>query len=225
MSGRLTDYVGSVCEVRTMENDLLLAGRLRAVLLDNNGEQAIELISLDGGEMPNAAYGLFVKISVFSGKAGFLSLGGKIYITHGTFWRINDIRTYGENERRDYFRVKTRTLAKVTGPLKAQEEERRTCKCYVTSVSLSGTLIAVNDENCWFHEGEELQINGLKIEEDRNSDIFTVKATVKRIVHQNNGDRLYGCKFTDMTEKDTDRLCQAIFAKQRLDIQHRRGRI
>lgn len=224
MSGRITDYVGSVCEVRTMENDLLLAGRLRAVLLDNNGEQAIELVSLDGGEMPNAAYGLSVKISVFSGKVGFLSFGGKIYITHGTFWRINDIRTYGENERRDYFRIKTRTLAKVTGPLKAQEAERQTYKCYVTSVSLSGTLIAVNDENCWFREGEELQINGLKVEEDRNSDIFDVKATVKRIVPQSGG-RLYGCKFTDMTEKDTDRLCQAIFAKQRLDIQHRRGRV
>ena len=96
-----------------MENDLLLAGRLRAVLLDNNGEQAIELISLDGGDMPVAAYGLVVKISVFSGKAGFLSLGGRIYITHGTFWRINEIKTYGENERRDYFRIKTRTIAKV----------------------------------------------------------------------------------------------------------------
>lgn len=209
-----------------MENDLLLAGRLRAVLLDNNGEQAIELISLDGGEMPNAAYGLVVKITVFSGKAGFLSLGGKIYITHGTFWRINDIRTYGENERRDYFRVKTRTLAKVTGPLETKEKQKqKTYKCYVTSVSLSGTLIAVNDEDCWFHEGEELQINGLKIEEERNSDIFDVKATVKRIVKQNAGGRLYGCKFVDMSEKDTDRLCQAIFTKQRLDIQHRRGRI
>ena len=209
-----------------MENDLLLAGRLRAVLLDNNGEQAIELISLDGGDMPVAAYGLVVKISVFSGKAGFLSLGGRIYITHGTFWRINEIRTYGENERRDYFRIKTRTIAKVTGPLRDSEEEIPTYKCSVTSVSLSGALIAVSDENCALREGEEVRISGLKIEEDRNSDIFNVRATVCRIVPQSNGEgRLYGCKFVDMPEKDTDRLCQAIFAKQRIDIQHRRGRL
>ena len=208
-----------------MENDLLLAGRLRAVLLDDNGAQAIELISLDGGEMPNAAYGLVVKISVFSGKAGFLSLGGRIYITHGTFWRINEIKTYGDNERRDYFRIKTRTQAKVSGPLHDKEEKRRTFKCSVTSVSLSGALLAVSDESCPFREGEELQISGLKVEEDRNSEIFTVKATVRRVAPQSAGGKLYGCKFADMTEKDTDRLCQAIFAKQRLDIQHRRGRI
>ncbi|MGI5978977.1 MAG: PilZ domain-containing protein [Oscillospiraceae bacterium] len=225
MSGRLTDYVGSVCEVRTMENDLLLAGRLRAVLLDDNGEQAIELVSLDGGEMPNAAYGMIVKISIFSGKAGFLSLGGRIYITYATFWRINDIKTYGENERRDYFRIKTRTVAKVTGPLRDGMENAPTYKCNVTSISLSGTLIAVKDENCLFHEGEEVCISGLKVEEDRNSDIFNVRATVRRIAQQSTGERLYGCKFIDMPEKDTDRLCQAIFAKQRIDIQNRRGRL
>jgi hypothetical protein len=209
-----------------MENDLLLAGRLRAVLLDNNGDQAIELISLDGGEMPNAAYGLPVKISIFSGKAGFLSLGGTIYITHGTFWRINEIRTFGENERRDYFRIKTRTVAKVTGPLQMEVDLQQTHKCVVTSVSLSGVLIAVNEEACRFHEGDELQINGLKVEEDRNSEIFNAKASVRRIAQQNGGAGcLYGCKFLDMTEKDTDRLCQAIFAKQRIDIQHRRGRV
>ena len=208
-----------------MENDLLLAGRLRAVLLDDNGAQAIELISLDGGEMPNAAYGLIVKISIFSGKAGFLSLGGRIYITHGTFWRINEIKTYGDNERRDYFRIKTRTQARVSGPLRVNEERRGTYKCSVTSVSLSGVLLAVNDDSCPFGEGEELQISGLKVEEDRNSEIFNVKATVRRIAPQAAGGKLLGCKFEDMTEKDTDRLCQAIFAKQRLDIQHRRGRI
>lgn len=225
MSERLTDYVGSVCEVRTMENDLLLAGRLRAVLLDDNGNQAIELVSLDDGDMPNAAYGMLVKVSVFSRKAGFLSLGGRIYITHETFWRINDIKTYGENERRSYFRIKTRTVAKVTGPLRESEERRRTYKCSVTSVSLSGVLIAVDDNSCTFRKGDELQISGLKVEEDRNSEIFNVKATVCRIEVQSTGGRLFGCRFEDVTEKEMGRLCQEIFAKQRLDIQHRRGRI
>ena len=208
-----------------MENDLLLAGRLRAVLLDDSGEQAIELISLDGGDMPNAAYGMIVKISVFSGKSGFLSLGGRIYITHGTFWRINEIRTYGDSERRDYFRIKTRTVAKVSGPLREREDRRWAYKCNVTSVSLSGVLLAVSDDSCPFREGEELQISDLKVEEDRNSEIFSAKALVCRIAPQNVGGKIFGCKFLDMSEKDTDRLCQAIFAKQRLDIQHRRGRI
>ena len=217
MDGRLADYVGCACEVKTMDNDLLVLGKIRSVL-DDDG-QAIEIVSYNGDSMPAAAYGIPIKINIFNNKKGFLSLGGKVYITHESFWRINEISTFGENERRSYYRLKIHTNAVSTGPDKTNTT--RNFKCLVTSVSLSGILIAVDDDDCYYRDGTEIEVRGLKVCEDHES--FNVKCVVNRIDENHLLGKLYGCRFVNMSGKESDRLCKEIFAKQRLDIQRRRG--
>lgn len=217
MSGRFTDYVGCTCEVKTMENDLLLAGKISAVLEDDGF--AIEIVSSDGEEMPVAAFGIPVKINIFSRENGFKSLGGNVYITGRSFWRVNNVSTLGENERRGYFRIKIRTEAEVVGPDKSNKQ--RTFKCLVTSLSLSGLLIAVDDEECYFPKGTQIEVHGLKAR-DGHAD-FNVKCTVHRIDESRTLGHLYGCSFEDMTTGEASNLCREIFAKQRADIQRRRG--
>lgn len=217
MNGRISDYVGSSCEVKTMENDLLLVGKIRAVLEDNG--IALEIVSSDDEAMPAAAYGIPVKINIFSSKNGFLSLGGRVYITHESFWRINEIGALGENERRGYFRIKIRTQAEVMGPDKSRRI--RKFKCLVTSVSLSGILIAVDDEECYFREGTQVTVNGLHVFD--GGETFQVKCTVHRIDKNRSLGTLYGCCFDDMTIREANRLCREIFKQQRADIQRRRG--
>ena len=217
MNGRLADYVGCACEVKTMDNDLLVVGKIRSVLDDD--EQAIEIVSFNGDTMPAAAYGIPIKLNVFNSKNGFLSLGGKVYITHESFWRINDISTYGENERRGYYRLKIHTHAEVIGPDKTSTI--RAFKCLVTSVSLSGILIAVDEDDCYFRDGTEIEVRGLKVNDGNES--FNVKCTVNRIDENHLLGKLYGCRFEKMSGRDSDRLSKEIFAKQRQDIQRRRG--
>ncbi|MGI5985276.1 MAG: PilZ domain-containing protein [Clostridiales bacterium] len=219
MNEHLANYVGCFCEVKTMDNDLLLLGKIRAVL-DDDG-QALEIVSSDGEEMPSAAFGIPVKINVFSNKHGYLGLGGKIYIAHNSFWRINEITSFGDNERREYFRIKTHSNAEVIGPDKTNTI--RTFKCVVTSISLSGLLIAVSDEDCYFQKGTELEVKGLRVGEGQ--EVFNVACTVRRIDEHRALGKLYGCQFLNLGRRESDRLCQEIFAKQRLDIQRRRGRI
>ena len=220
MNGRLADYVGCACEVKTMENDLLLVGKLRNVINDDNG-QALEIVSSDGEDMPTAAYGIPVKINVFNSKLGYLGLGGKVYITHNKFWRINEISSLGENERRGYFRIKIHSHAEVIGPDKTNAV--KPFKCVVTSISLSGLLIAVDDEDCYFRIGSELEVHGLRVGDGQ--EIFSVKCTVMRVDEHHSLGKLFGCQFVEMKGKEADRLCQEIFRKQRQDIQKRRGRI
>lgn len=217
MNGRLADYVGCACEVKTMDNDLLVVGKIRSVW-DDDG-QAIEITSYNGESMPAAAYGIPIKINIFNNKRGFLSLGGKVYITHESFWRINDISTFGENERRGYYRLKIHTNAETIGPDKTNTI--RTYKCLVTSVSLSGILIAIDDDDCYFREGTEIEVRGLRVFD--GSESFNVICTVNRIDENHLLGKLYGCRFTKMSGKESDRLCKEIFAKQRQDIQRRRG--
>lgn len=218
MNGRLEDYIGCSCEVKTMENDLLLSGKVKSILEDDKG-QAIEIISPDGEEMLTAAYGLPVKMNMYSNKCGFIGLGGKVYISNGVFWRINEISTLGENERRDYFRIKTHTYAEVIGP--DTENKIRTFKCTVISVSLSGTLFAVDDDSCYFPIGTELEVRGLRVLPDGS--LFDVNCEVCRVDDSHALGKLYGCKFLELNPNETDRLCQNIFAKQRCDIQKKRG--
>ena len=217
LDGRLADYVGCACEVKTMDNDLLVVGKIRSVL-DDDG-QAIEITSYNGDSMPAAAYGIPIKVNIINSKHGFLSLGGKVYITHESFWRVNDISTFGENERRGYYRLKIHTLADVIGPDKANVIKNY--KCLVISVSLSGILIAVDADDCYFRDETEIEVRGLRVFEAGES--FNVKCTVNRIDENHLLGKLYGCRFVKMSGKESDRLCKEIFAKQRQDIQRRRG--
>lgn len=220
MNEHLDDYIGCSCEVKTMDNDLLLSGKIKSVFEDEKG-QAIEIISPDGEDMLTAAYGLPVKINMYSNKCGFIGLGGKIYISNCDFWRINEINTLGENERRDYFRIKTHTYAKVIGP--NTENKIKAFKCTVISVSLSGVLFAVDDDSCYFPVGTQIEVRGLRVLLDGS--FFDVRCEVCRVDESRKLGKLYGCKFLEQDPRDTDRLCQNIFAKQRCDIKKRRGMI
>lgn len=217
MEENLADYIGCSCEIITMDNDLLQVGRIRSVIDDEKG-LALEIESSDGEEMMTAAYELPVKINIFSNKLGFLGLGGRIYIAHGTFWRINEITAIGKNERRNYFRVKVHTLAEVVGPDTANEI--KSFKCAVKSVSLSGLLLAVDDESCFFPSGTELEVRGLRVRTEGS--FFNVRCKVCRTDEHHALGKLYGCQYMQIDPKDTDRLCQEIFAKQRDDIQRKR---
>lgn len=220
MNGSLGDYIGCACEIKTMENDLLMVGKIRNVIYDDNG-QALEIASSDGEELPTAAYGIPVKINIFNSKLGYLGLGAKIYISHSSFWRVNEISPLGENERRGYFRIKIHSHAEVIGP--DITNTIRKFKCMITSVSLSGLLLAVDDENCYFREGTELEVLSFRIGDGR--EIFDFTCAVKRVDDHHTLGKLYGCQYLNMNNKSTDRLCQEIFAKQRQDIQKRRGRL
>ncbi|MEG2383866.1 MAG: PilZ domain-containing protein [Oscillospiraceae bacterium] len=220
MGVSLENYVGCACEIKTMDNELLLPGKIQAVL-DDGAAQSLEIVSSDGGDMPNAAYGIPVKINIFSSKHGFLGAGGRVYITHNTFWRINEIKFYGENEWRGFFRIKNHSHAEVFGI--DEYNQGRKYSCIVTSVSLSGVLIAVSDPDCYFQIGSVLDLIDFSVGE--GTDKFTVKCRVKRQEEHPVLGKLYGCELEGMNAKQADRLCQAIFAQQRAEIRRKRGRM
>jgi len=213
----LNKFVGCVCEIKTTDNELLVLGRISAVL--DIEETSIEIVSSDGTEMPNVIYGTRVKINVFSNKYGFLGLEGQIYITHSSFWRIYDVACFGTNERRGYFRINNYSQAEAE--MLTEDGELLQYPCLVTSVSISGILIAVSDEACSFQISSKLKVKNIAVGENQKT--FDLQCTVKRIdFHQKHG-RLYGCEMQDMNENKVEKLCQAIFAQQRIEIQRRRG--
>lgn len=213
----LKKFVGCVCEIKTIENELLVLGRISTVL--DMEENSIEIVSSDGTDMPNVIFGTRVKINVFSNKYGFLGLEGQIYITHNSFWRIYDIACFGENERRGYFRINNYSVAEVE--TETEDGLLLQYPCIVKSVSISGILIAVGDVECSFQIGTKLAVNNVTVGESHKS--FNFKCIVRRVDYHSKHGRLYGCELQDMNQFEVEKLCQAIFAQQRIEIQRRRG--
>ncbi|MFB0920120.1 MAG: PilZ domain-containing protein [Oscillospiraceae bacterium] len=224
----LNNILGCMCELKTMDNEFLGIGRISAYNLSDN---SLEIVSCDGSSMPSMRYETKVKINVFGSKRGFLGLEGYVYIAHNSFWRLYDVNSLGENERRSYFRIKTNSRAEVEEIIKREQSENDgqeaenmqsvTFPCVVTSVSISGALIVIEKAGCNFRVGSMLQINAFTVGE--SSQLFTLKCEVKRVENNERLGKLLGCEFTDLNDNEIQSLCQAIFAQQRLEIHRKKG--
>ncbi len=217
-----------MCEIKTMDNEFLAIGRISAYLPKNN---SIEIVSCDGSDLPSMRYETKIKINIFGSKSGFLGLEGYVYIANSSFWRLYNVSSLGENERRSYFRIKISSRAEVeeiteqdqleNDGQEAADEQTVRYPCTVMSVSISGTLIAIDDESCNFQVGSMLQINAFSVGEGGQA--FTLKCRVKRSENHERLGKLLGCEFTDLNDKEIQSLCQAIFAQQRLEIHRKKG--
>lgn len=216
-----------MCELKTMDNEFLGIGKISSYNLSDN---SLEIVSCDGSSMPSMRYETKVKINVFGSKRGFLGLEGYVYIAHNSFWRLYDVASLGENERRSYFRIKTSSRAEAEEITEREQSENdgeesdaQPVKylCTVTSVSISGVLIVIDNPSCNFRVGTMLQINAFTVGE--SSQLFTLRCRVKRAENNERLGKLLGCEFTDLNDKEIQSLCQAIFAQQRLEIHRKKG--
>lgn len=219
MDERLRNYVNAVCEVKTMDNELLLHGRIRAVIDpgdSDEGEPELEIIALHGGELPAAEYGTLVKIHAFSQENGLLPLGGRVYIAASTLWKISGVTKYGDAERREYFRVRVRGSAKVG--LHGSAGEMHAAR--VLSVSLSGVLL---ETSAFFRMNDTLYLEDARMSEDTPP--FSACCIVRRVDLSRGNSAQYGCRFVGLDEKEADRLYATIFELQRREIRRKRKRL
>lgn len=228
MKMSIDDVLGCICELKTMENQFLGMGRISAF---HSTDNSVEIVSYDGGDMPSMRYATKVKVDVFGSKRSFLGLEGFVYISHDSLLKLYDVSIIGDSERRGFFRIKISSFAEAqevfeqeqTAPdeLTAGNEKIKKYICKVTSVSISGLLIAIDDESCNFRIGSILQINHFSV--GGKEQVFSLKCRVTRIGNHEKLGRLMGCEFIDVRDKEVERLCQAIFAQQRLEIHRKRG--
>lgn len=227
MNINLKNVVGCICEMKTMDNEFIALGKINAYHYD---DKSLEIVSSDGSEMLSLRYATKIRINVFNSEHGFLGLQGFVYIAHSSFWRLYDISCVGDNERRSYFRIKIRSQAEIEEIIEQEEAvendpnavDKQVTKypCVVTSVSVSGVLIAP-DNACNFHIGSKLMVSNFTVGESEL--MFSLRCSVKRTEYHDKLGKLYGCEFIELNDKEIEKLCQEIFAQQRLEIQRRRG--
>lgn len=213
----ITKYVGSTCEVSTMENDLLVSGRISKVITEDECS-SVEVVDIGGRDLPHGVFDLPVKIRILNSELGNLVLGGKIFIGNEEFWRICGIRCYSENERRGFFRVKTMSPAK----LLTEDQKNKSFKGNITNLSLSGLMIVVGDKECKLHINDKIKVIAYGITDKKE---LHFDCTVKQIRDHPVAGWMYGCELENMDRVQSDNLCKLIFALQRKEITKKRKRI
>lgn len=221
MKDTIEFFLGTPCEIKTMNNDLLVFGRMDKVIDENT--VSVVIVSLEREEaLPMIAYGTMVKIVLRKGDE-MMIIGGTVYICNEKFWRINSISQYQNYERRGFFRVSTAARGYVSpgSKEKALIVKEETYPARLVNISLSGVMFISEHD---FNQVDLLYLHSLFLTD--STDTFSLICTIvaKEVSEDGKGIR-YRCTFGDLDAKTSDQLCKAIFELQRESIKKMRSRI
>lgn len=222
MKDNLSQYINSSCKVYSMDNELLLFGTIRNILLpDGSGnELRLEIIPQHGTKFPIIKYATPLKLHIFNRQNGMIALGSQVYLSDDFVLSVINLETFINFERRAFFRIKAngKGFAKLQVPNKADTDDK-IYEINVVNVSLSGVLIETDGE---FNIGDLLEFNDFQIND--NMPPILVISTVQRIISDKNNKTLYGCRFENLDPKTSDLLYSSINELQLKQIQEKKNR-
>ncbi len=207
-------FTGASCEVKTIGNQLLLIGVVKKI--ERNDQVTIDIVSKDGEPLQFIEYGLHVKL-VLRKNNKFLVLGGEMYASTKTFWRIINIKIFQDSERRKFFRVSSSAYARAADA--TDENLQNTHDIKLIDISLSGMKFFCEYP---FKANEKVNIFNLYLTPDLPP--FEFCCALVAMVETDSG---YECRgnFVDLSEFTVDLLCKAIFKIERENTKNRNKKI
>ena len=207
------EYDNAFCEVKTIDNELLLLGRVFNIVYEPT--LTFDIRSSDGEKLLNMPFGSPVKLALRK-NSDFSVMGGLIYATNEKFWRISDITTYQNVERRQFFRVKSHAKSQITKV--GNDDGSRSAS--LVDISLSGVKFT---SDAVFSIDDKIGIFELSLTQNCPALSFTCSIVEQILVSP--ALYSYRCKIEDISNSSSDLLCKAIFELQRDDIKKRRRRV
>lgn len=202
------DYEGSVCEIKTTENELIAIGKIKEI------SQKYVKIFNNKKELQIVDYGTSIKVNVFNGKNGFRVLVGNIYTSTKSEMSIDNVINLVDKERRNFFRVDMEMTAKAVFKKTAMDMYPTEADVTIMDMSLSGLKFKTPYV---FSENNTLAIE-LNLNKKKNS---SFQCKILRIIGYENGEYQYGCEFVYSKTEDADLLCSFLFKKQREFLNNR----
>ena len=202
------EYVGSSCVIKSTSNDLLTMGTLHKIkdtYIDINSSR---------NELPEIPYNMVVKVEIYNTKLGFRVLVGNVYLSTSKIARIINLTEATNDERRQYFRISSRSRAVILRlSHKYVDENGNTAETEYLNQNVQ--LVDISLGGLMFKSGLELAIGDgfdIVIEEMRDSMIYN--CIIRRRVPRADSLIGYGCEFMDMTNLQEDLLYKYILKRQ-----------
>lgn len=205
------DYELSVCEVKSLDNELLIAGYISEITDDY-----LQIGSVKGERLPLIHFDKPLKISIHNAKKGFRVLGGVCYLSTDDMLRVVNVDNLQDFERRSFFRVPIAISARMMrvpdeyDKANPEQEAPEEIPVKVNNVSLSGLLFTPVDTHRSFFMGDRFIIE-LPIGKSK----LTLNIKVCRFEQYERKPKRYGCEFYGYTQKQSDKLCSYIFEIER----------
>lgn len=219
MANSLTDLMGALCEIRDMDNDLLMVGKI-----DKIEEHYVQVTDKNSQSL-RVEYGTPIKAQIYSVSDDFAFIEGTAYLCDENFLRISDIDFIATEERRNFFRIDVNEPVNACGSASKDIADRLYIpwkEAYVGNISLSGILL---------HTKEDLEVGSyvmvqlpqLKNKKNKGYVYHIIRKEEKKKVRKSQNDKdkdvrffSYGCELVnDATNRNTDELCSYIFERQR----------
>lgn len=215
------EYIGSLCELKTLTNDFLAVGRV--IKIDR---EALELEGRRDDRMPLLQFRLPVKLFVHHSRLDTRIMIGTIYLSTENFVRVEEVKPLSNFERRGAFRVNTELDARMS----FVDAKRRS-----TEENVPANFGAKMDDAEFPAQVLDLSLTGVRVRcllplkldskyhlsfaaQDSRFD-FYIK--VQRLVKMPTGETQYGCIFYNFSERQMDLLCKVLYRLQRLEKQKR----
>lgn len=225
------EYIGSLCEIKSLSNDLLAVGRI--IKID---QSALELAANENERMPLLQYRMPVKLFVYNSKEGTRILVGIIYLSTENFVRAEEVKPLQDFERRGAFRVNTNVGGRLSVLLSDEEQARFDAALAAASPEEAERML---DESAVEVKVLDISLTGVRLQSAvalnpgaRYYIEFTLLDSpmslclrVQRLIKMPNGDTQYGCTFFDFSERQMDSLCKELFQLQRHEKNRRRNSV
>jgi hypothetical protein len=200
-------YLLSPCEVKSMENVLILSGYISSIT-----EEGLQ-ISTKEDPLPVIHCNSTVKVSIFHNMLGFKVLIGKVYLSTSEFLRVVEIQSAAEYEKRNFFRVRVSIESSAFLLQDGGEEnvQGTPFPIQIRDLSLSGMYFVCTRA---LKIANRVIVN-LNLYDSSVS--LLCKVVRKTVVEMGTADG-YGCEFLDNTGHQYDLLCKYLFDCQREQI-------
>ncbi|MDO5601281.1 MAG: PilZ domain-containing protein [Oscillospiraceae bacterium] len=199
------EYEGSVCELKSMENELIATGVV--------GEITEDYVRIDAraNPIPMQRYGIMLKVNVFNSREGFRVLVGKVYAASTRFLKLIEVTSLLDYERRNFFRIEADQPAWIVKKNEETDEWEDAQRVSIRDISLGGVLLEWPDGE--MKTGAHIF---LRLKLGRFNQV--VECVICR-TEDRAGVPYYGCEFQALSMPQSDAICQYIFQRQREQIQ------
>lgn len=207
------EYAESVCEIKTMNNQLMAIGKIKEVT-----ERYLKLYNRKK-EFRIMDFGEALKVNIFNTSLGFKVVMGNVYTSTKSELSMINVSVIAEKERRHFFRVDMDIDAKLIYRKRGPSKE---ADIKVLDMSLSGLRFKSDLE---FSEGAIVSVVIKLTPNGRgNGKEYTFPCEIVRIIpNEDQNMYQYGCQYMGDHEESSDALCSFLFKKQRESLNENRN--
>ena len=217
MRSQENEFIGAMCEIKSLSNDLLAVGIIGVM---DELEGTLDVLPQEGEALMTLPYNNPVKLVTYLPKSGFRLLLGRVYLSSGAFLRLVDVGSEQTSERRQYFRLNVERKAELLVPNTNENEEAQTGEAIevdIKDVSLGGIRILSKQV---FEPKDQFSASFVLLERK-----IELMCEVCREIFMDStkpGEHQYGCRFINVSERQLVRLCGDLFELQRMQIRKKK---